>query len=360
VNETEFAGRRRSVAEELLEKKIDGLLVTARINVRYLSGFTGSSAALLITQDGATLLTDPRYEIQAAHETSCRVRVAKGPLIELTARILSRRGLKRVGFERNRISYAEYAMLTDKLPGSVRLVPVNGLVEARRMIKSHAEAEALRCAASANSQAFDRATAKLRAGMAESDLAAEIDYEMRRAGAEGPAFETIVASGGRSALPHARPTANPILNDRLLLVDMGANRNGYASDMTRMLFPGKPGTKTKRLYKAVLDAQLAAIAAVRDGARSDRVDAAARRVLRSAGLDRRFVHSTGHGLGLEIHEPPRLGRREKTVLRAGMAITIEPGVYLEDFGGIRIEDTVLVTPTGCEILTPTSKHLLSI
>ncbi len=193
--------------------------------------------------------------------------------------------------------------------------------------------------------------------MREAELAAELDYRMRRQGAEGPAFETIVATGTRTALPHARPTSARLVHGALLLVDMGAMLDGYASDMTRMLFLGRPGARVSRAYNAVLEAQLAAVDAVRAGVPAKAVDRAARRVLASHGLANAFVHSTGHGLGLEIHEPPRIGKKEKTPLERGMAITIEPGVYLEGFGGIRIEDTVAVTDNGCEVLTPTSKEL---
>jgi Xaa-Pro aminopeptidase len=180
---------------------------------------------------------------------------------------------------------------------------------------------------------------------------------MRRLGAEKPSFDTIVAGGPRSAFPHAQPTAARLAGGQLVVVDMGALQDGYCSDMTRMLFLGTPGAKVKRTYRAVLEAQLAAIEAVRAGALSKNVDRAARQVLKKQGLDQAFVHSTGHGLGLEIHEPPRVGKRDKTRLETGMAITIEPGVYLEGFGGVRIEDTIVVTQTGCEILTPTPKEL---
>jgi Xaa-Pro aminopeptidase len=202
--------------------------------------------------------------------------------------------------------------------------------------------------------------ARLRPGVKEQDFAAELEYRMRRLGAEKPAFETIVAGGVRSALPHAQPTAAPLRAGDLVVVDMGAFVEGYASDMTRMLFLGRPDAKVKRAYRAVLEAQLAAVDAVRAGVAAGSVDHAARAVLKTHGLDRAFVHATGHGLGLEIHEPPRLGAREKTRLRAGMTITIEPGVYVEGWGGIRIEDTVLVTENGCEILTQTSKALRAI
>jgi Xaa-Pro aminopeptidase len=183
---------------------------------------------------------------------------------------------------------------------------------------------------------------------------------MRMAGAEKNAFETIVAFGPRTALPHAHPTRRKLEANELLLIDMGCALNGYASDMTRMAFLGTPTPRIRKLYKAVAEAQRAGLGAVRAGMPSGKVDAAAREVLKRHELDKAFVHSTGHGLGLEIHEGPRIAKKEKTKLQAGMVITIEPGAYLEGFGGVRIEDTVLVTEKGCEILTPTSKELVQL
>jgi len=285
------------------------------------------------------------------------VRIAKGPLLVEIVAAIKRLRLKRVGYEPGLMTCESMESLKSLLPLGVSLEPVSGAIEELRMVKSPAEIARIRRSVETNSQAFDQAVARVRPGMKEQDLAAELDYRMRRLGAEKSSFETIVAGGPRSALPHARPTAAVLKPGDLVVVDMGAIQDGYCSDMTRMLFLGTPSAKVKRTYRAVLEAQLAAVAAVRAGARTTRVDAAARNVLKGYGLDRAFIHSTGHGLGLEIHEPPRIGKRDKTRLRAGMAITIEPGVYLEDFGGIRIEDTVVVTERGCEILTPTSKEL---
>jgi Xaa-Pro aminopeptidase len=207
-----------------------------------------------------------------------------------------------------------------------------------------------------NSKALEAALARVKVGMTEGDFAAEIDYRSRRLGAQRPSFDTIVAAGARSALPHARP-GDARVGRGMLLIDMGAFYGDYASDMTRMVYFGKADSRYKRAYRAVRDAQLAAIDAVKPGVTAGSVDQAARRTLKRHGLEREFVHSTGHGLGLEIHEPPRLGRRDRTRLEAGMTITIEPGVYIEGWGGIRIEDTVLVTNNSCEILTPTTKEL---
>jgi Xaa-Pro aminopeptidase len=345
------------VASGLAERKLDGLLVAFSPNLRYLTGFTGSNGSLLVLGGKSILFTDPRYQIQAAQEVACRVKIAKGPLLADVAAAIARLRLKRIGYEPARMTCDAYESLKSLLPMKASLEPVKGWIEELRMVKSPAEIALIRRSVQTNSRAFEQAVARVRPGMTEQDLAAELEYRMRRLGAEKPAFETIVAAGVRSALPHAQPTAARLQPRDLVLVDMGAQQDGYCSDMTRMLFLGTPIAKVKRVYRAVLEAQLAAIATVRAGASTAAVDRVARKVLRGYGLDRAFVHSTGHGLGLEIHEPPRLGKRDKARLRAGMAITIEPGVYLEGFGGIRIEDTVVVTENGCEILTPTSKEL---
>ncbi len=355
---SEFAARRQRVAAGLSARKLDALIVSAPANVRYLSGYTGSNGLLLLAPERAVLFTDPRYSIQARAESDCPVKVVRGPLHPALMQTAARRRLRRLGFERSRISYDAWAVLRDGLPLGATLTGIAGMVEAERMVKSRAEIDLIRRSVLANSKAYENAMRRVRPGITEAELAAEIEHQMRRLGAQKPAFDTIVASGPRTALPHARPTANELRRNQLLLIDMGASLDGYSSDMTRTAFLGRPGRKVSSLYRSVLEAQQAALDAVRPGIPASGVDAAARRVLRARGLERAFVHSTGHGLGLEIHEPPRLGKREATPLAAGMVITIEPGAYVEDFGGVRIEDTVVVTPGGCEVLTPTSKEFL--
>lgn len=340
------------------EVKIDALLVSAPPNVRYLSGFTGDNGLLLVTPDWMTLFTDPRFTIQAAEECTCEVKiVTKTPLDQGALQAIRKKRLKRVGFEAARMHYEVYRRSADALPPGVKLKPVGPLVDKLRMVKSDDEIARIRRSVLTNSEAFEKAVRSIRPGVRESAIAAELEYQMRRLGAEKAAFETIVAMGPRSALPHAQPTARKLSADEILLIDMGACQDGYMSDMTRVLFLGQPSRRVHSMYNAVLEAQLAAIDAVRPGVAAAHVDRAARRVLETAGLGKEFVHSTGHGLGLEIHEGPRLGRRDKTRLAPGMVITIEPGAYIRDFGGIRIEDTVLVTKDGCEVLTPTSKEL---
>jgi Xaa-Pro aminopeptidase len=341
------------------ELKVDALLVSALPNIRYLTGFTGDNALLLLTPDSTTLFTDPRFTIQASEECSCKVRIAvKGPLELLAAEMIRRKRLKRIGFEATRLTYAAYRRLKQQLPLGASLKPLEPVIDRLRMIKSDSEIARIRRSVLTNSRAFAKAIRSIRPGVTEAALAAELEFEMRHLGGEKSAFDTIVATGARNALPHARPTAKQILKDELLLIDMGTCQDGYMSDMTRMLFLGRPSQRVRRMYDAVAKAQLAAIDAVRAGASTGQVDRSARQVLQSEGLGKTFVHSTGHGLGLEIHELPRVAKHDKTRLEAGMVITIEPGAYVRGFGGIRIEDTVLVTKSGCEVLTPTSKELV--
>lgn len=348
--------RRAALTTRLPAAQLDALLVTHLPSVRYLTGFTGSNGLLLLTPERSTLFTDPRYTTQASEQCSCAVRITKGrTMLATVAQAIGKAGARKVGIETSHLTMATHDYLKEQLKLGAAMKKADGLVEALRMVKSPAEIAAIRRSVETNSRAFEAAMKRWKPGMRESDLAAEIDYQARKAGAEGPAFETIVASGARAALPHARPTHAPIQHNQLLLIDMGACQDGYASDMTRTVGIGQPATRLRSAYKAVLDSQMAAIDAVRPGVSVAKIDARARKVLRQHQLEKAFVHSLGHGLGLEIHEAPRLAKGEKTKLQPGMVITIEPGVYLPDDYGIRIEDTVLVTATGCEVLTPTSK-----
>ena len=307
--------------------------------------------------DRAVLFTDPRYQTQAPLESDCEIKIAKGPLVVEAAKWIERLHLKVVAFEQLRIGFEEYTRLKS-LVTRARLKPIAGTVEKLRAVKAPEEIAAIRASVRLNSVAVEQALRRFKLNMSEIDLAAEIEYRMRRLGADGPAFETIVASGLRTALPHARPTDRSIQNNNLLLIDVGATVTGYSSDMTRTYAVGKLDSRRRRLYRAVLESQLAAIDTVKPGVTCAAVDRACRSVLQSFGMEKLFIHSTGHGLGLEIHEPPRVGRKERTKLEIGMVITIEPGVYDEAAGGVRIEDTVVVTANGCEVLTPTRKQLV--
>ncbi len=357
----EFEKRRTALSTRLSEHKIDGLLISHGPNVRYLTGFTGSNGLLLVTLDAALFFTDPRYAVQSAQEVVGKTEIVKkGPLMEAAAKAIKRLKIKRLGFDSARLTVDGFDLLKGQLPLGVALKPASGLVETLRLIKSNEEVAAIRRAVEANSKAFQHTVPLIRPGPRESDVAAELEFQMRRSGAEKPSFETIVAAGVRSALPHAHPTNHRIANNELLLIDMGATLDGYCSDMTRVAYLGTPPQKVKRMYRAVLEAQKAALSIIKEGVTCGQVDKAARDVLKKHGLEKNFIHSTGHGLGLEIHESPRIAAGEKTKLEAGMVITIEPGVYEEGFGGIRIEDTVLVTRYNREVLTPTPKELINL
>lgn len=342
----------------LLERKAAAAIITSLPNVRYICGFTGSNAILLVTAEHLTLFTDPRYTLQAKVETQsvqATVTIVRGALEPAVGEALI--GFRAVAFENARIRYGTLQAIQKGLAKRTKLISLDDTCETLRMVKSDGEIELIRESGVLNSQAFADALFHFERGMTETELAAEIEYRMRRGGAEKAAFDTIVAFQSNSALPHAHPGSAKIDGTGLLLIDMGTLRGGYASDMTRMVHLGRPSTRARELYRAVLEAQLAAVDRIRPGVTTGSVDAAARRVLRAHGLDKAFVHSTGHGLGLEIHELPRIGKTDKTRLEPGMTITVEPGAYLEGFGGVRIEDTVLVTARGCEVLTPTSKDL---
>jgi Xaa-Pro aminopeptidase len=357
---TEIEQRRQAIAARLPLLKVDALLVSSAANVRYLSDFAGSSGLMLITRNGADFFTDPRYAIEASQGITCKVHVAKGPLIADAAAIVKRKRLKKIGFESAWLRYEDYAKLKDTLPLAAGLVPVGRVLEEQRMVKTPSEILRIRKSVILNSESYFRTLKRIKIGLCEREIAAELDFQMQTLGADKPAFETIVAAGDHSALPHAHPSGRRLAANELLLIDMGASVDGYASDMTRVVYAGVPSKRVRDLYKAVLEAQLAAIDAVRSGVETNRVDAAGRAVLKRYKLDKLFVHSTGHGLGLEIHEPPRIAKKDKTKLQTGMAITIEPGAYIEGFGGVRIEDTVLVTANGCEVLTPTPKDFVNI
>ena len=343
--------------------KIDALIVASLPNVEYITGFNGSNALILIEDTGeVTLFTDPRYKIAAAQVFKGRIRIVKNraSLADAALKLALKKRHKRIGFEKLHLTYAEYLTINENLPLSAELVPSGGDLENQRMVKDAPELAAIRKSVATNSAAFDAGIKKVRLGMTETDLAAEIDYQQRRRGATGTAFDTIVAFGERSALPHAHPGSAKLTNHDIILIDVGARQDSYTSDMTRMLCVGQVSAAVKRLYQAVLESHLAAIDAIREGVSAQKIDQVARTVLEGHGLDKQFVHSTGHGLGLEIHEAPSLRKKDKTPLAAGMVITVEPGAYVERVGGIRIEDTVLVTRNGFEILTPTRKDLIQL
>ena len=345
---------------------LSALLVTHLPDVRYLSGFTGSSAALAVTRRGARLFTDGRYTVQAAAEVNAaQVEIVSGASAVAAVQWLAAQpGAEFAGFDANWTTVAELGRWRDALPARLRRGFLSALaaplVQNLRLVKDEDELALMREAALLGCRLFEHVLGFVRPGMAETEVAAELEYKARLLGAEGMSFETIVASGARSALPHGRATAAPLPRRGFLTLDFGIIHGGYCSDMTRTVYLGRPKVNERNAYEAVLETQEAAVAAVAPGVRCGEVDEAARGVLRKAGLAEAFTHSTGHGVGLEIHEPPRLGAGQTTRLQAGMVVTIEPGIYLANRFGIRIEDMVAVTATGAQVLTPAPKALIEL
>jgi Xaa-Pro aminopeptidase len=330
-------------------------------NIFYLCGFSGDSAALLIESTSATLFTDGRFTIQAKEETrGIRMQIHKGQLMEAVGDHLRGRKRQRVAVSPSRLTLAGWKALRKAAGGNLKWVAVDGLVENLRAVKDAAEIVRIRDSARLGSQVMEETIRLIRPGVTELDIAAEIGYRMRRKGASGESFEAIVAAGPRSALPHARPTPRRIGKNELVVLDLGAILRRYCSDLTRTVYVGKAPTRIRQWYYAVLDAQTAARHALKSGVTCGAVDAAARNVLQHKGLGRYFVHSTGHGIGLEIHEDPRIARDQKKLLETGNVVTLEPGVYVEGVGGIRIEDDALVTARGAEILTTAPREFLEL
>ncbi len=354
----DFATRQSNVRHDLAEVA-PALLVTHLPNIRYLCGFSGSAAVLLLPASGqATLITDGRYTQQARAEAkAARVVITKSTLFADAAKLVRGRAL---AIEAEHVTVHAARALQKLLPNAVRLKPTGNLVERRRMIKDAAELRALRTAVRLGSSVFGFALAALKVGVRENNVAGALEFAARGAGADGMSFETIVAAGKRSALPHGRASAARLPRRGFVVLDYGVILGGYCSDMTRTVHLGKPDAWARGVYEAVLEAQLAGIAAARPGVTAGQVDAAARKVLTGAGFGRFFTHSTGHGVGLEIHEAPRLAKGQEQVLTPGMVITIEPGAYVPGRGGVRIEDMVAVTDRGCDVLTPTTKELITV
>jgi Xaa-Pro aminopeptidase len=342
----------------------DAILVTHLPNITYLCGFTGSNGLLLVTPGTATLFTDGRYAIQAPEEVAgsgVRVRIAKRGLSgEVGAALRGERGKQRVLFPPSKVSVGQFRQLRTAAGPRVLWRNDANAVEELRAVKDAHELEEMKEAAKLIGEVFDEIVGLVQPGITENEVAAEAEYRMRRKGASGPSFESIVAAGPRSALPHARPTARPIGRNELVVLDLGAILRGYCSDMTRTVFVGRAPRKVRGWYHAVLEAQLAAIDVLAAGVKAGDVDAAARRTLRRHGLARAFTHSTGHGLGLEVHEIPRLARGDLAQLATGNVVTIEPGIYIEGVGGIRIEDDVAIGERGVEILTRATKEFLEL
>ena len=354
--ETTADARANRLVAQLEERELDSLLVTDLVNVRYLTGFTGTNGACLVTRDERLFLTDFRYVDQAEAQVRGYERVRSGTdmLGDLAGRL---RG--RAGFDDEHLSVAQYGKLTEKAPTGAELVPAGGIVEKLRAVKDRGEVDAIGAAAELADAAYRAIQERGLVGRTEREVATSAVRLTEDLGAEGPSFPPIVAAGGHGALPHAVPRDVEIPRDTLVVIDMGARLDGYCSDCTRTFATGAPGADAVEAYELVLRAQVAALAAVRAGADVSAVDGVARDIIEAAGHGERFGHGLGHGVGLEVHEAPRLGQTASGTLDAGNVVTVEPGVYLPGEFGIRIEDLVAVTDGDPEVLTGFTKDLVT-
>ena len=356
---SQFETRRDQLRKALRKSGVDAMLVTNYTNVTYLTGFTGDDSYLLLTPKEAIVISDPRYTTQLEEECpglELETREPGVPILESVSKLIKRCKAQKLGVESTSITMAVFQAIRDKLVGT-ELVGLSQAVEELRMIKDKEEIERIRRAGVQAARAIDVIRASLTPDMTERQVAADLEHQIRRFGGKGCSFPPIVAVGTRAALPHARPTERRIGEADFVLIDWGANEGLYASDLTRVYATGKISPKLQKIYRVVLQAQLAGIEAIRPGVSCEEVDKAARSVIVKAGYGPQFGHGLGHGIGLEVHEAPRLARNQQTVLRPGMVVTVEPGIYLPDWGGVRIEDDVLVTRTGYEVLTSVPKEL---
>jgi Xaa-Pro aminopeptidase len=350
--------KRLSNLRHILEhQQLEALLVSRPENVFYISGFSGGEGQLLVTQQESYLFADGRYKEQALQEAPhCEFILYKRYFTKALAKVTASQGIGEIGFEKDFITYRQWEMLQDAVAGELH--PVQDLAEKLRLVKDESEIDLIREAGVITASAFRYLLGEIRPGQSEQQVAGILEYYMRSHGSGPLAFETIAASGERGALPHGSATEKKIRRGELITLDLGATYQGYAADLTRTICIGTVSARQQEIYELVQEAQERGLRAVRAGVRAAEVDAAAREFLIDAGYGDYFVHSLGHGVGLAVHEAPRIAQEVDIVLEPGMVITIEPGIYIPQWGGVRIEDTVLVKENGCEILTPVTKDLV--
>jgi Xaa-Pro aminopeptidase len=359
----DVAGRVDRLRECFPDKGIDALFVTRLVNVRYLTGFTGSAALLLVGPDEILFVSDGRYRDQAADQLGAagvpaRIEISGSEQKRIVREATEAAGYRRIGLEAHGVTWAQQRSFASEWFPTAELVPTEGLVEELRRVKDAGEVARIRAACHIADEAFAHVRSRLAGRPTEIDFALDLEFEMRRLGAAAMSFEPIVAAGPNGAKPHARPSDRRIEPGELLVLDFGCIVDGYCSDMTRTVSVGDPGADARRMYEVVLESQQAGREAVREGVDCAAVDKACRDVIAEAGWADAFLHGTGHGVGLEIHEDPRVAATGRGSLASGYVVTVEPGVYLTGIGGVRIEDTVVVTPDGCEILTSSPKELV--
>jgi Xaa-Pro aminopeptidase len=356
----DYSGRLDRLRLRLAEEELDALYVTNLTNVRYLCGFTGSNGALLITGTQARFFTDGRYRLQSAEEVEGAEVEVYGPSGELGSSLkaaAAELSAARIGFEATQVTVSALERLRAVLEGR-ELVATSGWVEALRGAKDAQELALISVAAEMADETMAFILERVAVGRSERELALELEFHMREMGAEAASFDPIVAAGERSALPHAHPTDRPVEKGSYLLFDLGCIHRGYCSDLTRTVVIGPAGERHREIYELVAAAQQRGLDALAPGAAAAEVDRAAREVIAAGGQAEAFGHGLGHGVGLEIHEAPRLGTTSEEVLEPGCVVTVEPGIYLPGFGGVRIEDLVTVTETGAEVLSRSPKELI--
>jgi len=351
------AGRLRECRKQMAKHRIGAYLVSSRWDGYYLTGFTGEDSAVLILPRAVHVISDGRFDESINQECPWAKRwIRKGSLNAEIANVCKELKLRSVAIQADKRTVAEQEEVR-KLRKGARFTTARPILAQMRRCKDDSELATMRHAIRVAEEAFTATRATIRVGQTELEIAARLEYEMKRRGASGPSFPTICAEGANAALPHAHTGHRKIKADSAILIDWGARVGHYCSDLTRVVFMGRIPSKLGEVYSIVLDAQQRAIKAIRPGARMCDVDAVARKFIAQAGLEKEFNHGLGHGLGLDIHEPPSLSWRSKEKLTAGMTVTVEPGVYLAGLGGIRIEDDVLVTEGGCRVLTSLSTSL---
>lgn len=342
--------------EKMQAKGLQAMLVASPVNRRYLTGFTGSAGYVLITQAQSYLLTDFRYMTQAPQQAAGYKVVEHGSKVTDTVKeLLGSEGIAALGFEQEHVTYAVFSAYTEQLK-PVSLVPVSGMIEELRIFKDSEELKAMQRAADLADATFKHVLSIVETGKTEREIDLQMEMFMRNGGATGSSFDTIVASGERSALPHGVASDRVIQGNEFITFDFGALLDGYCSDLTRTIALGTPDPKLKEIYDIVLEAQLHALHGIKPGMTGREADALARDVITKYGYGEYFGHSTGHGLGMEVHESPRLSKLSDDVLKPGMVVTVEPGIYLPGLGGVRIEDDIVITETGIHILTSSSKE----
>lgn len=356
----DYSNRQNKLRIELSRYPLDAILVSYLPNVRYLTGFTGSNGMLLLGHRDALFFTDSRYRGQAKQEVTAEVIVVEGALEYAALTAVGDLGAVRIGFESARISQRLFSFVSSALGPPVEWLATENLVEGLRAVKEPEETVALRRAIELTARVFDQFLPQVRAGRRERELAAILEFELRRSGAEKMSFDTIVASGARAALPHGIASEKELAAGEFVVFDFGIVLNGYCSDMTRTVFVGQPSQRAREIYDLVLEAQTHCETQLRAGMTCQAADALTREVIARGGYSEYYQHSTGHGIGLEVHELPRISKLADGVVASGAVVTVEPGIYLPDWGGVRIEDMVLVTEAGAQILTPGSKELVAL